>query len=147
MLDLSLGQAGIVLYTHGMTGITIGAAAALTGLSVHTLRMYERDGLLTSSPTRDAGGRRVYTQGDLDWLETCCRFRMSGMPLAEIAKFATYVREGEGNELARLDLLRAHEKRIADQRTDLAKASELITAKIAAYELHLAKGTAAALWT
>jgi DNA-binding transcriptional MerR regulator len=147
MLDLGLGQAGIVLYTRGMTGITIGAAAALTGLSVHTLRMYERDGLLTAPPTRDAGGRRIYTQGDLDWLETCCRFRMSGMPLAEIAKFAALVREGEGNELTRLDLLRAHEQRIADLRADLARASELITAKIASYELHLARGTAADLWT
>jgi DNA-binding transcriptional MerR regulator len=129
-----------------MTEITIGEAAARTGLSVHTLRLYERDGLLTSRPVRDAGGRRMYTQTDLDWLETCCRFRLSGMPLAEIARFAALVRDGEGNEAERLELLYSHRERIAAQRAALSRASELIDLKIASYEEHLANGTAASLW-
>jgi DNA-binding transcriptional MerR regulator len=135
-----------MFYTRRMTTMTIGEAAAHTGLSVHTLRMYERDGLLTSPPVRDSGGRRLYTQSDLDWLETCCRFRMTGMPLATIAQFAALVREGEGNEVERLTLLREHEQRIAAQREEIAKASELISRKIASYEEHLAAGTAASLW-
>lgn len=130
-----------------MTELSIGEVAQRTGLGIHTLRMYEREGLLTSALERDAGGRRVYTEADVQWLVTCRVFRSSGMPLAVIARFAELVREGPGNEEERLTLLREHEERMATRAAEIATARELITGKIASYERHLAAGTAATLWT
>ena len=126
--------------------LSIGDVSAATGLSVHTLRMYERDGLLTTVLRRDAGGRRVYTEDDVQWLANVRIFRSSGMPLAVIARFAELVREGEGNEEERLRLLHEHADRIAVQQQSIEAARELIAAKIDSYEAHLARGTASSLW-
>ncbi len=130
-----------------MTGISIGEVAERTGVGIHALRLYEREGLLTSDLERDAGGRRVYTDADVQWIETCRIFRSSGMPLAVLARFAELVREGPGNEVERLALLREHEERMRAKAAEIATAHQLITGKIASYEAHLALGTAASLWT
>src|SRR5690242_21244672 len=88
--------------------LSIGEVAAHTGLSVHTLRLYEREGLFHTEVRRDAAGRRVYGQPDLDWLEVCTKFRASGMSLELIRRFGELVRQGPGNEAERLGVLRAH---------------------------------------
>ena len=130
-----------------MAVISIGEVSRRTGLGIHALRLYEREGLLTSDLERDDGGRRVYTEADVQWLVTCRIFRSSGMPLAVIARFAELVREGPGNEVERLALLREHEERMQQKAAEIAAARQLITAKVASYEEHLAQGTAARLWT
>jgi DNA-binding transcriptional MerR regulator len=127
--------------------LSIGQVAAHTGLSVHTLRLYEREGLFHTEVRRDAGGRRVYGQPDLDWLEICTKFRASGMPLELIRRFAELVREGPGNETERLELLRAHRSKVEDQIKQLSDCLNLIDAKVHTYEEHVAMGTAGALWT
>ncbi|GAA3240113.1 MerR family transcriptional regulator [Nonomuraea helvata] len=127
--------------------LTIGEVAARTGLSVHTLRLYEREGLFHTEVRRDAGGRRLYGQHDLDWLEVCTKFRATGMPLEQIRRFAGLVREGSGNEAERLELLRTHRRRVDDQINQLTACLALIDGKVRTYEDHLARGTATALWT
>ncbi|WIX93350.1 MerR family transcriptional regulator [Amycolatopsis sp. DG1A-15b] len=47
-------------------------------MSVHALRLYEREGLLAGPVRRDAGGRRVYTEWDVEWLLYCTKFRAAG---------------------------------------------------------------------
>jgi DNA-binding transcriptional MerR regulator len=128
------------------TGISIGEVARRTGLSVHTLRLYERAGVLAGSVRRDAAGRRVYTEWDLAWLDNCVLFRASGMPLAILAELARLVGEGPGNETARLELLRAHRERIGEQMTRLTDCLALIDAKVTAYEKHLASGSSGDPW-
>jgi DNA-binding transcriptional MerR regulator len=76
------------------TGVGIGEVARRTGLSVHTLRLYERAGVLTGPVRRDAAGRRVYSEWDVAWLGNCVLFRTSGMPLAALAQLAGLVGEG-----------------------------------------------------
>jgi DNA-binding transcriptional MerR regulator len=127
--------------------LTIGQVAAQTGLSVHTLRLYERDGLFHTEVRRDAAGRRVYGRTDLDWLEVCTKFRASGMPLAAIRRFAALVRQGPGNEPERLELLRSHRDLVEGRIKELRDCLTLIEGKVATYEEHVARGTAAALWT
>src|SRR3954447_20606080 len=109
-----------------MTDIGIGQVAGRTGLSVHTLRLYEREGLFTTEVRRTATGRRVYGQADLDWLEVCTKLRASGMPLASIRRFAELVRAGPGNEAERLELLRAHRFRVERQVAELNDCLALI---------------------
>ncbi|GAA3292082.1 MULTISPECIES: MerR family transcriptional regulator [Dactylosporangium] len=127
--------------------LSIGEVAARTGLSVHTLRMYEREGLFHTEVRRDGLGRRVYGQPDLDWLDVCTKFRASGMPIESIRRFAALVRQGPGNEAERLELLRRHRLRVEEQLRQLGACLELIEGKVATYEEHVARGTAAGLWT
>jgi len=134
-----------------MTGSTpelsIGQVAARTGLSVHTLRLYEREGLFAGRVRRRANGHRVYSERDVEWLVYCTRFRASGMPLATIRRFADLVRDGPGNEAERLALLREHEQRVTDQVAELTGCLDLIAHKVGVYEAHVARGTARDLWS
>lgn len=128
------------------SGLSIGQVAQRTGLSVHTLRLYEREGLLASEVRRDGSGRRVYSAWDVEWLANCVRFRASGMPLTTISRLAQLVRDGSGNEAERLTLLREHQRHIAGQLTQLHDTLELINGKVASYEQHLAAGASGDPW-
>jgi DNA-binding transcriptional MerR regulator len=128
-------------------GLSIGQVAAKTGMSVHTLRFYEREGMFAEPVRRDASGRRVYTAGDVEWLEICASFRASGMPLTEIRRYAELVRAGSGNEAERLALLRRHRERVDEQISALNRCREVIDYKVGVYEDRLARGTAESLWS
>jgi DNA-binding transcriptional MerR regulator len=127
--------------------LSIGDVARRTGLSVHTLRMYEREGLLATPPSRDASGRRVYGEADVEWLEYCTRFRASGMPLSAIRRFTELVREGPGNEHERLALLKEHEERVLGRIAELRESLAVIRGKVTVYEEHVAAGRVEGLWS
>jgi DNA-binding transcriptional MerR regulator len=128
------------------SGLTIGQAADRTGLSVYTLRFWERQGILPGAVQRGPDGRRRYGEQDLEWLEICTSLRASGMPLATIRRYASLVRQGAGNEAERLTLLREHEQRVTTQMGELTRCLELISYKVKVYEERLADGTASQLW-
>ena len=81
--------------------LTIAEAAERTGLSPHTLRYYERDGLLLSGVGRSASGHRRYTEEDLGWIEMLTRLRATGMPIRDVRRYAELVRADDGNEQVR----------------------------------------------
>jgi DNA-binding transcriptional MerR regulator len=126
--------------------LSIGQAANRSGLSVHALRFYEREGLLASTVARVASGHRVYSEQDLEWLELCIKLRSSGMPLAAIRRYTELVRQGPGNEHDRLTILREHQQRITDQLAGLTACLETITLKVKLYEASLAAGTSDPIW-
>ncbi|MET9758274.1 MerR family transcriptional regulator [Streptomyces sp. NPDC006372] len=126
--------------------LSIGEVARRTGLSVHALRFYEREGLLVGPVQRTAGGRRRYTTVDVDWLLICVKLRESGMPLAELKRFAELVRRGPGNEAERLQLLDAHQQRVEAQIRALEECRSVIAWKTSVYAEHLARGEAGGLW-
>ncbi|MDC0774030.1 MerR family transcriptional regulator [Streptomyces sp. HD] len=130
--------------TAGSLGI--GEVAERTGLSVHALRFYEREGLLVGPVRRTSGGRRRYTTVDVDWLLICVRLRESGMPLADLKRFAELVRQGPGNEAERLRLLDAHQQRVEAQIQALQECRSIIAWKAGVYAEHLARGEADGLW-
>ncbi|WP_019631068.1 MerR family transcriptional regulator [Actinomadura atramentaria] len=126
--------------------LSIGDVVAATGLGVHALRFFEREGLFPREIARTAGGRRVYTRADVEWLLLCNRFRASGMPLATLRAFVDLVRAGPGNEPERLALLREHESAVRARIAELDACLEIIQHKVATYESHVQAGTAASLW-
>jgi DNA-binding transcriptional MerR regulator len=127
--------------------LTIGQAAQRTGLTVHALRFYEREGLLASPVQRTADGRRVYRELDLEWLDLCIKLRSSGMPLAAIRRYAELVRQGTGNETERLTILHQHQQQVTAQIAALTACLEMITFKVKLYEESLATGTTDPIWT
>jgi DNA-binding transcriptional MerR regulator len=127
-------------------GLSIGQAARRTGISVHALRFYEREGLLASPVARMAGSRRVYRELDLEWLDLCIKLRSSGMPLAAIRRYTELVRQGPGNEHDRLTILREHQQRMTDQIAALNACLEMITFKVKLYEESLPAGSTDPIW-
>ena len=118
--------------------LTIAEVAARTGLTAHTLRYYERDGLMLGSVDRAASGHRRYSEGDLTWIEMITRLRSTGMPIRDVRRYAELVRVGDGNEAERLEQLQAHRERVEAELARVTSHLRAIDYKIALYEGKLA---------
>jgi DNA-binding transcriptional MerR regulator len=127
-------------------GMTIAEAARRTGVSVHTLRYYERAGLVVTTVERTDGGRRRYRQQDLYWISICTKLRATGMPIRTIRRYAQLVSAGPGNEQERLALLEAHRAEVTAKTAELQENLQLIERKINVYRGRLAAGDADQLW-
>lgn len=113
---------------------TIGEVSARTGMTTHTLRFYEKEGLLREPVARDGSGRRRYTAAQVEWLAIGGRLRAAGMPLPEIRRYAAAGRDGGQAAEGQLALLRQHEQRIRSRLAALDDVLELVTAKISEHE-------------
>jgi DNA-binding transcriptional MerR regulator len=112
--------------------LTIAEAATEADLSVHTLRYYERAGLLAPID-RNGSGHRRYTPEDVEWIVVCTKLRATGMPIRRIREYAELVRAGDGNESERLALLEAHREEVRDRLREVRRNLELIDYKIELY--------------
>ena len=95
-------------------GLTIQQVAQRTGLSIHTLRYYERLGLLISVH-RLPNGHRRYDEGDLRWIDFLKCLRASAMPISEMQRFAEITRQGTSTARERREFLEAHRLRVEAQ--------------------------------
>jgi DNA-binding transcriptional MerR regulator len=127
-------------------GISIAEAARRTGLSVHTLRYYERAGLVITGVDRTAGGRRRYRRIDLQWITLCTKLRATGMPIRTIRRYAQLVSAGPGNEPERLALMQAHRADVTARLAEIRDSLKLIDHKIDVYRGRLTAGQADGLW-
>jgi DNA-binding transcriptional MerR regulator len=114
----------------------IAEAAALSGLSIDTIRFYDRSGMLPDLP-RDARGWRRFTPDALEWLTVLGRLRKTGMPLPNLRRFAALA-QGPGADqpdakAERLALLTAHRARLAEQREELESCEAYLDMKISVY--------------
>jgi DNA-binding transcriptional MerR regulator len=114
-----------------MTSWTTRQAAEKCGLSQHTLRWYERIGLL-SRVDRSADGRRRFSDADVDWLMLISKLRATGMPVREMQRYAGLVRSGAG-EQERLDLLEQHRERVRVALAEQQECMALLDMKIGTY--------------
>ncbi|GAA3192044.1 MerR family transcriptional regulator [Actinocorallia longicatena] len=146
MLEVNPQQPRKPAPAEGEIGVSIAEAARRTGLSVHTLRYYERAGLVITGVGRTNGGRRRYHQVDLDWISVCTKLRATGMPIRTIQRYARLVAEGHGNEEERLALMEAHSADVTAKIAELQENLRLIDHKIDVYRGRLAAGDADRLW-
>ncbi len=120
-------------------GLTIAQAAGEAGISAHTIRYYERAGLLAPIERNDSGHRR-FTPEDVEWVIVCTKLRATGMPIRRIREYAELVRDGDGNEADRLALLEAHREDVVCRLNDVQRNLELVDYKIGLYREFLAIG-------
>lgn len=113
-------------------GLTVAEAAAKVGLSAHTLRWYERRGLV-SPVGRDAAGRRRYGEAELDWLRLLVCLRGTGMPVRDMCRYAELARGGPATIGERLRLFEEHRARVLGRIEDLRRDLTGIDAKIKIY--------------
>ena len=146
MLEVNSGPVSGAVRSDPQAGVSIAEAARRTGVSVHTLRYYERAGLVVTPIDRTAGGRRRYHKLDLDWIGVCTRLRATGMPIKTIRRYAQLVSAGRGNEHERLALMEAHRADVMARLAEIQENLALIDHKIDVYRGRLAAGDADRLW-
>jgi DNA-binding transcriptional MerR regulator len=110
---------------------TIAAVAEKTGVSAHTLRYYERIGLLDVG--RQASGHRRFTVHDIDRVVFIGRLRATAMPIREIQRYFALVAGGPSTEDDRLVLLQSHRRAVRTRLDELEAALGAIEHKIARY--------------
>ena len=113
---------------------------------MHTLRYYERAGLVVTHVDRTSSGRRRYRHKDLVWINVCTRLRATGMPIKGIRRYAELVSAGHGNEKERLALMEAHRDDVLAKLDELQENLQLIDHKIDVYRGRVAAGDADRLW-
>lgn len=120
--------------------LRIGELAARTGRSVHTIRWYEAQGLMPGI-ARDSGGRRLYNERHVAWLDLIARLRLTGMSIAQMREYAGLVKAGDAATLRRQRaLLNAHRDRVRDTIAEWTAALQLLDRKLEFYDTWLATG-------
>jgi DNA-binding transcriptional MerR regulator len=114
------------------TEMTIAQAAERSGLSAHTLRYYERIGLI-HPVGRGTNGHRRYGRDDMEWLALLIKLRTTGMPMRQMVEYAELVREGPHTAARRRTMLERHRAAIAEQMAALEETAAVLDRKIAMY--------------
>ena len=100
-----------------------------TGLTAHTLRYYEKEGLI-SGVERTQGGFRQYTDEDLERLGLICCLKNTGMPLQEITRFVQLAHQGDQTLEERVELLKEHREKLIARMEEMQKYLDKITWKV-----------------
>lgn len=120
-------EKGKILLTY-----SIGTFSELTGLSIDTLRYYEREGIIC--PGRDTNNRRAYTEVDQIWVNFIIKLKETAMPIKKIKEYACLRYQGDETVDKRLSILYAHRSFMLDQKKKLEENIEHLNGKIAACE-------------
>lgn len=112
-------------------GEAISDIAERVGVSAHTLRYYERIGLLQVG--RDSAGRRLYTDADVRRIVFITRLRLTDMPIRQIQRYFALVDAGPATEPDRLELLLRHRESVRARLVALTAALDAVDFKIASY--------------
>lgn len=113
--------------------LTIAAVVEATGLTAHTLRYYERAGLL-GPVDRNTGGHRRYHEMEVDFLLFLTRLRSTGMPIHQVREYAELARLGPSTIGARKALLERHRANVRARIAELEGNLALVDYKIGLYE-------------
>ncbi|NHB59421.1 MerR family transcriptional regulator [Acinetobacter shaoyimingii] len=111
----------------------ISEVVKITGLSIHTLRYYEKEGLLKNI-YRNQSGRREYDQRDLDWLIWIKRLKSTGMPLNQIKKFSSLRQQGNQTLNLRQQMLIEHSEVLKQEIQRMNDELNIVNYKIEFYE-------------
>lgn len=111
---------------------SIGAFSKVIGLSIDTLRYYEKERLIQVE--RNTAGRRKYTDADIRWIEFIKRLKETGMPIREIRKYAGLRYQGDATMQARLQILQKHRAFVLSEREKWDENLAHLDAKIQTYK-------------
>jgi MerR family transcriptional regulator, aldehyde-responsive regulator len=103
-----------------------------TGVSIDTLRYYEREGLLANVARADSGHRR-YSTDDVLWVEVLRCLRNTGMTIDQLRHYCGLGQRGQGTAPERMDMLSKHRALLVEQIAELRLAIDLIDHKIDHY--------------
>ena len=128
--------------SRGIRVYTISEAATMTKLTSHTLRYYEKLGLIPS-PKRDSGGNRLYDQSDIEFIQFIFQLKKTGMSLDEIKDFtsdgciAQQIKEGTTDLQSiekRIDILSRHVEGLKEQQEQILHVINMTQHKLSYYK-------------
>lgn len=117
--------------------LTIQQVAEATGLSVHTLRYYERVGLIHAIERADNRHRR-YSQDDIGWIKFLMKLRATGMSIQDMQTYAQFQRRGDATLPERVTMLKTLEGDVQQRIAELEDHLKLIRYKIDVYGARVA---------
>ncbi len=123
-------------------GYSIGQAAQMTGLTAHTLRYYEKEGLLPFVK-KSGSGLRVFSDSDIGWLQMIECLKGVGMPLKGIKQYIDWFIEGDSTLEKRLQMFKEQKSSLEAQMAQLQKHMNKINYKINLYSKAVEKGSLA----
>jgi DNA-binding transcriptional MerR regulator len=119
--------------------LRIGEVASRTGRSIYTIRWYESQGLIPGV-ARDKGGRRIYSDYHVGWLDLMERLRYTGMSIAQMRAYTILVQQGGATLKRRRDLLTKHQACVRSTISRWTEALALIDAKVEFYDEWVGNG-------
>jgi DNA-binding transcriptional MerR regulator len=122
--------------------LTIGDVSEATGLSVDTIRYYDRAGLIPQLG-RTSAGHRTFLIEHLRWIGLIDRLRTSGMSIRQIRAYMQLALAGDSTIDQRRCLLQEHEHAVIAKITELQESLAIVRAKLALYE---GTGNASDVW-
>lgn len=111
----------------------ISEAASKSGLSIDTIRYYEKAGIMPEI-TRGTDGQRRFSAENIDWLTLLYWLRETGMPMKTMQRFAALYRAGDGTVPERREILLSHAELLQKRRAGLDRCEEILAYKIAMYD-------------
>jgi DNA-binding transcriptional MerR regulator len=111
--------------------MTIQQLAAATGISKHTLRYYERVGLVPRVGRDPSSGHRRYREEHIGWLQFLRDLRSTGMPIRDVRAYVRLIERGDASWPRRRALLAAHRKRVAASIQMLKRHRDVLDKKLA----------------
>lgn len=117
---------------EGQDRYTISEVVAFSGLTAHTLRWYERIGLMPHIDRSHTGQRR-FSNRDLDWLAFVGKLRLTGMPVADMVRYAELLREGDHTYGERQELLETTRRDVKTRIAELQGTLAVLDHKIDFY--------------
>lgn len=115
----------------------IGEFSSITGISIYTLRYYEKETLIV--PERKENGRRLYSDGDVMWIQFIKRLKDTGMPIKEIQKYAQLRAKGDGTLVERMKMLEKHRTVLKGEITKMQENLKNLDDKIVYYQSEIDK--------
>ncbi|PZO60214.1 MAG: MerR family transcriptional regulator [Leifsonia xyli] len=130
---MSSGRLDLMLLpeVHVNEPVTISAAADLLGITVDTIRYYEKEGIAPAAERGPDGWRR-YDTAALSWLAGTVMLRGTGMSMQEMREYAAAYRAG-ADDVARLALLEQHHEAVLARQAEVWRHLAALERKIAAY--------------
>lgn len=119
---------------------TIGQAAERMGVSIPTLRYYDKEGLLPFLK-KGKNGNRIFEDKDIDWLAVINCMKNAGTPIKEIRHYITLCMRGDDTLRERLDVFKRRKQAVLQQMDDLKRLMKTIDHKIWYYEKAIEAGT------
>lgn len=111
---------------------TINEVATMCDITAHTLRFYDKEGLLPFIG-RSETGNRVFTEHDVDIIKLICCLKNTGMPIKEIKKYVDMLMSGDDTAEPRKNMMLDHRREVVRQIEELKKNLTIIDMKIAFY--------------
>lgn len=127
--------------TDTRTAMSISDVAERTGLTTHTLRYYEREGLMLTPVGRASSTHRRYTEADVTWVTFLTKLRSTAMPIATMREYVVLARQGDGTQADRLELLLLHRMAVVRQLEEMTASLAAIDYKIDLYRQNVGRVT------